>query len=173
MYAPRKPQVNRFCTVKPICQVRPHQAIMHENKQTMALETMMIAIAWPTERPWVSRVLGVCHVATFRAPLRKPSSVQCLVKTYDIETYRLPAPKKLNHPHVRLDGGKGTKSRLHHAVVSSLCVSSALSTAASLILLKPMLQSQLATSSRALVCSNINYRKLVSVCHVHLGLSIW
>jgi hypothetical protein len=40
---------------------------------------MMIAIAWPTERPWVSRVLGVCHVATFNAPLEECSSVQRIV----------------------------------------------------------------------------------------------
>lgn len=56
--------------------------------------------------------------------------------SYDlVQAYRLPAPKKLNHPHVLRDGGRGTRSRLHHAVVSSLRVSSALRAAASLILL--------------------------------------
>ena len=69
MYAPRKPQVKRFWTVKPICQVRPHQAMMQENKQTTALDTIITAIAWPTERPCVKSVLGVCQVATFKAPL--------------------------------------------------------------------------------------------------------
>lgn len=69
MYAPRKPQVNRFCTVKPTCQVSPHQAMMQEKRQTTARETMMTAIAWPTERPWVNKVFGVCHVETFNAPL--------------------------------------------------------------------------------------------------------
>lgn len=54
-------------------------------------------------------------------------------------THRLPAPKKLNQPQVLRDGGKGTKSRLHQAVVSSLRVSSAFRTAASLILLMALI----------------------------------
>lgn len=49
-------------------------------------------------------------------------------------TYKEVAPKKLNHPQVRRDGGRGTKSRLHQAVVSSFRDSSLSSTAASLIL---------------------------------------
>ena len=43
--------------------------MMQENKQTTALDTIITAIAWPTERPCVKSVLGVCQVATFKAPL--------------------------------------------------------------------------------------------------------
>lgn len=42
---------------------------MHEKRQTIALDMMMIAIACPTDMPWVRRVFGVCHVDTFSAPL--------------------------------------------------------------------------------------------------------
>jgi hypothetical protein len=119
-----------------MCQVKPHHAMMQAKRDTMNLDTTMIAMAWPTERPWVRKVLGVCQVATFKAPL-----CVCSVQ-YDGRsqwasrraTYRDCAPKKLNHPQVLLDGGRGTKSRLHHAVVSSLRDESALRIAASLTL---------------------------------------
>lgn len=54
--------------------------MMHEKRQTTALETIMMAIAWPTESPCVSNVFGVCHVATFSAPLDRILSVENLVK---------------------------------------------------------------------------------------------
>lgn len=61
-------------------------------------------------------------------------SLQDLGSRKSASTYSEDAPKKLNHPQVRLEGGRGTRSRLHHAVVSSLRVSSAGRTIASLIL---------------------------------------
>ena len=69
IYAPRKPHVNRFCTVKPTCHVKPHQAITQAKKETMNREITIIAMAWPTESPCVRKVFGVCHVAIFNAPL--------------------------------------------------------------------------------------------------------
>lgn len=56
-----------------MCQVKPHHAMMQANNVTVILDTTIMAMAWPTERPWVRKVLGVCHVATFRAPLFKVS----------------------------------------------------------------------------------------------------
>lgn len=69
MYDPRSPQVNRFCTVKPMCHFKPHHPMTQAKKDTMKRDMTMIAMACPTERPWVRKVLGVCHVAILRAPL--------------------------------------------------------------------------------------------------------
>jgi hypothetical protein len=43
--------------------------MMHEKRHTIALDTTMTAIACPTDIPCVRKVFGVCHVATFSAPL--------------------------------------------------------------------------------------------------------
>lgn len=66
-----------------MCQVNPHHAMIHENRHTIARDTMIIAIACPTDIPCVKRVFGVCHVDTFRAPL---FSVNILLHLLSIES---------------------------------------------------------------------------------------
>jgi hypothetical protein len=48
---------------------------MHEKRHTIALDTTMTAIACPTDIPCVRKVFGVCHVATFSAPLEHHVSI--------------------------------------------------------------------------------------------------
>lgn len=50
--------------------------MMHEKRQTMALDTTITAIACPTDIPCVKKVFGVCHVATFSAPLETGISMR-------------------------------------------------------------------------------------------------
>lgn len=45
MYAPLRPQVNLFCTVKPMCHRHPHQPMTIEKNDTIRREMTMIAIA--------------------------------------------------------------------------------------------------------------------------------
>lgn len=52
--------------VKPMCQVRPHQAIRKEKRQMRKRAMMMMPIAWPTERPWARKVLGACQLLMLR-----------------------------------------------------------------------------------------------------------
>lgn len=71
------------------------------------------------------------------------------------ETYSDVAPKKLNQPQVRLEGGMGTRSRLHHDVVSSWRDSSALRTSDSLSLRRALAAIMLAvTLSDVAGCRN-------------------
>jgi hypothetical protein len=118
-----------------MCQVKPHQAMTQAKNETMKRDTTMIAMACPTDNPCVRNVLGVCQVDMLSAPLEVEIYMSRLFyKQRQISlTYRDCTPKKLNHPQVLLAGGMGTKSRLHQAVVSSWRDSSALRTAASLI----------------------------------------
>lgn len=94
----------------------------------------MTAMAWPTESPWVRKVLGVCHVATLREDLRIKvrTSLKCHEGGPVFDTHNDKEPKKLNHPQVRREGVNGIKSRLDHALTSSCRESSDLSITASL-----------------------------------------
>lgn len=47
----------------------------HAKKETINRETTIMAIAWPTDKPWVRNVLGVCQVDTLSAPLQKMAYV--------------------------------------------------------------------------------------------------
>jgi hypothetical protein len=49
-----------------MCQVSPHQAIRVEKRDMSSRPTMMTAIDWETERPWVRNVLGDCQLLMLR-----------------------------------------------------------------------------------------------------------
>ncbi len=51
--------------VNPMWYRRPHQATNVEKIPTIARAITITAIDWPTERPAVRNVLGICHVATY------------------------------------------------------------------------------------------------------------
>lgn len=70
MYEPRRPQVNLFCTLNPMCHFKPHHPMTQAKNDTMKRNITMTAMACPTERPCVRRALGVCHVAMLSALLR-------------------------------------------------------------------------------------------------------
>lgn len=66
IYDAYMPHENRFWTVNPICQVRPHQAMRVEKNVISRRPRIMTAMDCATERPSVRNVLGDCQLLIFK-----------------------------------------------------------------------------------------------------------
>lgn len=130
IYDARIPQEKRFCTVNPMCQVSPHQAMRVEKKVISRRPRTMTAMDCATESPSVRKVLGDCQLLMFKddrvqyPKKRNQSALHMIELSIAIEPRSQTRAPARNSLHVRLSGGKGIRSLLLHESVCSCLASS-------------------------------------------------